>query len=198
MAQPGGRLRCFALRVADAFLARGHELLKGHVAHHDRVGAEHPEVPGEQFGRRQIREGYERAMGSTSIDVQIKKQNTLRFLDHMTRTRPPASRDRGLGQPLTDPLLPPSAARDAHRGDQGPARRGPQELRPAEVAAGPFRAARQLGYESPADPGRWGASEGSARRRDRNCSDRALRVPSLMVSIWCRPVDGFPLTGLAV
>jgi hypothetical protein len=33
--------------------------------------------------RRQIRDGYERAMPSTRIDVQIKKQNTLRFLDHV-------------------------------------------------------------------------------------------------------------------
>jgi hypothetical protein len=39
-----------------------------------------------------IRAGYERAMSSTSIDVQIKKQNTLRFLDHVDAMRQPARR----------------------------------------------------------------------------------------------------------
>jgi len=35
-----------------------------------------------------IRAGYERAMASTRLDVQIKRQNTLRFLDHVERNRP--------------------------------------------------------------------------------------------------------------
>ena len=39
--------------------------------------------------RRQIRAGYEKAMSDLRIDVQLKRQNTLRFLDYLDQHQRP-------------------------------------------------------------------------------------------------------------
>ena len=43
---------------------------------------------GDRAERAKIRQGYEAAMASTRVDVAIKRQNTLRFLDHVDRVHP--------------------------------------------------------------------------------------------------------------
>jgi hypothetical protein len=37
--------------------------------------------------RRRIRSGYEAAMESSRVDVTVKRQNTLRFLDHVDQVQ---------------------------------------------------------------------------------------------------------------